>query len=381
MKGAIPLAPALPMVPAVFARPRFAVLGAAAIFGPLPQLEPLVDGIGLFPGPPTILAGHGFSMKTLAAQSLAMCVAAGRSVWGRYETKKQRRVLHVDGEQGDRVTRERYQRLALGLGITCEELVDHLGVVIGNDDLVQLDAASAKETYLRELDGYDVALLDSFRALTPSADENKSDVRRYIDLLATVSEKTKTAILLIHHARKDGEGADRASLRGSSAIFDAAGAVYTFSRKEKSAPVVVRHEKDRVTGILRSDILLTATDVSAVSPDALPGLVVTASDHSASAPTAADKRSEAMATRKRAIVLLLAQAGPPLTKNAIARQVTGERQAILAAVDELARDGVLMNVDGKFVLAERGGEGDGTGEHLGVVGNRNEHDTKEIGHV
>jgi hypothetical protein len=60
-------------------------------------------------------------MMTLDEESLALSIAAGRPVWGVYGCKRGT-VVHVDFEQGRRVTHERYQRLARGMGVDLREL-------------------------------------------------------------------------------------------------------------------------------------------------------------------------------------------------------------------------------------------------------------------
>jgi AAA domain len=82
---------------------------ADMLFGPaiaekLPPLEYLVGEIGLTAGSgaPHLVAGYGFSGKTVALQSMLLALAAGRSVWGGY-SGRQSRVVHVDLEQGRRL--------------------------------------------------------------------------------------------------------------------------------------------------------------------------------------------------------------------------------------------------------------------------------------
>ena len=94
--------------------PPIALLDGPALAAPLPELDYLVREIGLVAGggAPHLVAGYGFSGKTLALQALALALVTGRPVWGAYHSPHARRVVHVDLEQGDRLTRRRYQRFS-----------------------------------------------------------------------------------------------------------------------------------------------------------------------------------------------------------------------------------------------------------------------------
>ncbi len=213
-----------------------------ALFAELPETKWVVPGLEICPGRPNMFAGYGFSGKTMSAQAMALAFAAGVPVWQKYVTTPGQ-VRHFDHEQGKHATLRRYQRLAIGLGITREALGSRLGVASFPD--IRLTEAKAKDAYCRECEEVDLAIIDSLRAVVPGVDENDSNIRRYIDILSAVSEATGTAFLLIHHSGK-GEG-EHASIRGSSAIFDSCGCVFELkARKDK--PITVTQKKGPAEG-------------------------------------------------------------------------------------------------------------------------------------
>jgi hypothetical protein len=108
-------------------------------------------------------------------------------------------VLHVDYEQGSRLTRERYQRLARCMGLPPEALDDPLGLMAMPGPY--LDQTSAEDALVKACDGCDRVTIDCLRAAAPSIEENSSDFRRPPDLLTRVSERIGCAALVIHHAR------------------------------------------------------------------------------------------------------------------------------------------------------------------------------------
>ena len=237
------------------------------LFGPelaaeLPPLSYLVEAIGMVDGSgaPHLFAGYGFSGKTVALQSMMLSLAAGRGVWG-VHTVQPRRAVHVDLEQGERLTRRRYQRLALGMGLDLPELGDAIAVAI----MPPLGLVAACESRWEELmAGRDFLVVDSFRAAVGGQDENASDVRAGLDLLGRVSERTGCRACVIHHARKPPivpTGASAAfDVRGSGAIFDACDCVYQLGAAS-GEPVQVKHTKARSHGEPVEDFALVIEDV------------------------------------------------------------------------------------------------------------------------
>lgn len=248
------------------------LLDGSSIAVPIPHVECLVDEIGLVAGGGAthLVAGYGYSGKTLALQSLALSVAGGAPVWGVYRGRKGR-ALHVDLEQGDRLTRRRYQRLAAAMGIPLAPLGDAIAVAIMPRISLRRDHYNA---WRRLMQGRDLVIIDSLRAASGGLDENSSEIRACLDMLSELSEATHCRPVLIHHSRKPQEGAagGRFAIRGSSAIYDACDSVYLFS-SAKGEPVSVEHAKARTKGDSVPDFALAISDV-AIGDDPRGGLKV-----------------------------------------------------------------------------------------------------------
>lgn len=222
----------------------FAWVGAHELAAPLPDPSWAVEGLQMGPGRPVMIAAYAGTAKTIAAQSLALAYAAGLEVWGAFPTKGGT-ARHLDYEQGSYATRRRYQRLAFGLGLSLETM-----------DPDRLQLLSFPPFYLRPSDsdaweraiyGCGLVVVDSFRAATPGADENTSDVRQHVDTLTRISERTGATVLLIHHAGKTkqggGSGDPRQAARGSSALLDAVGCAFLLEMSSYSAPRRMRQTK------------------------------------------------------------------------------------------------------------------------------------------
>ncbi|MFO0553481.1 MAG: AAA family ATPase [Polyangiaceae bacterium] len=239
---------------------RALAIEADDIFAPLPPVPWLVPELDIAPGAPTLIAGYGFSRKTLGAQDLALSVAAGGQVWGAFRCSRRGRVVHVDYEQGRRLTSERYQRLAHARGIHPDELRGQLALVALPD--VTLTSPQGLDWFSRVCEGAALVIVDSLRAAAPDIEENSSDIRRPLDMLTRLSERTGVVPLVIHHARKpsrESAGGPRMAIRGSGAIYDACSTILVFGA-EKGEPTLVSHEKARNRGILTDDFRLATED-------------------------------------------------------------------------------------------------------------------------
>jgi hypothetical protein len=269
----------------------FQLIEVDDIFAPLPPTNWLVQGIDLCPGAPALVAGYGFSGKTVAMQQLAVDIATGGRVLGCFACRKGR-VVHIDYEQGSRLTRKRYQRIAAAAMLAPQDFGRNLA--LQSMPLVYLDTVGAEEALVRIADGSALLIIDSLRAAAPSVDENSSEVRRGLDCLNRVSERTECSVIVIHHARKpqqNSTGGAKMAIRGSGAIFDACSSVLVFESSGKDDPVRVSHEKARESGKTGDDLELTIEDIDV---DGCPtgGLRVSAS--------AAPSRDDIDEGRKRA---------------------------------------------------------------------------------
>lgn len=237
------------------------VLDGPQIAAALPELEYLIREIGMVAGAsaPDMIAGYGFSGKTVAAQSLLVSLASGHAIWGVYGGGKPRRVLHIDLEQGARLTRRRYQRIALAMRVDLPELGDDIALAA----MPGLQLCDAHVPSWRALmGGRDLILVDSLRAATRGQDENSSEIRGGLDMLGGLSEETGCHVLLLHHARKPTEGSAGGaySIRGSGAIFDGLDSAYVFTAAKGEA-TAVQHARARSHGELLADFALVISDV------------------------------------------------------------------------------------------------------------------------
>lgn len=322
----------------------FAAIGAHEIFGELESVRYVIETLDMCPGAPTMWAGYGFSAKTVSAQAAAIAIAGGLGrVWGCYAAPRGR-VLHIDYEQGSRLTRQRYQRLAMPHLLGSDDLQGHLA--LSTMPTTYLDDASAESELAKTADGYDLVLIDSLRAAAPSLDENSSDVRRVLDMLGRVSERTGAAVLVIHHARKPNQnavGGAKMAIRGSGALFDACASVLVFEAADKNQPIRVTHEKARTSGTLADDFELEVTDVpDGANPRA--GLIVAATSACRASQQSGNQRVDEMKERVRAH---LREHGEASGRKPLRARLNVNRDVLYAALDEMEASGEVENVGTK----------------------------------
>lgn len=253
-----------PLPPTLPSGGFFARIQARELAEPLPKLVYTADALQLAPGAVTLIAGYGFSGKTYVAQNLALGIALGAPVFGGATSVG--RVLHLDFEQGRRVTTERYQRLAAGFGRSLVEA--QLDVVVYPP--IYLSHERASEVLMKETEGHALCIVDSLRACAPDLDENSSEIRQVLDTMNLVSEKTGCAFVVIHHAGKTQESA-RQALRGSSAIYDSAANVFLLE-KEEDGPIYVRQTKARLTGTPEPTFTLAFEELAPTGLGSLAGI-------------------------------------------------------------------------------------------------------------
>ena len=290
------------------------------------------------PGAPGLVAGFGFSGKTVAVQALAMSIAAGLPVWGAFSAPRAR-CLHIDYEQGPRLTRERYQRLAAGLMIGPSDIEGHLSLV--SIPRVFLDSSNAESFLLERCAGFDLVIIDSLRAACPTLDENDSSVRGALDMLTRVSTRLGCTFLIIHHCRKPSltaQGGARMAIRGSGAIYDGCGSVLVLEA-EKGQPTRVSHEKARNTGICLADFSLTIADLE-VAGRARAGLTVTAE---VARPGAGTRGGLALDALKERIRAYFREHGDQPGKGALRERLAVNRDLFFAAMAELESSGEVIN--------------------------------------
>lgn len=217
------------------------IVGAAELAKPLGPVPWLVKDLGIAPGRPTIISARSGTGKTYALQDLALAVASGQSFF--CGPVRQGPVLHVDLDQGQYATRGRYQALSAGRKLNLADVP--LGVSFFDLTLtkgVQVNEAEAAKLG-RACEGHALCIIDSLRRLIPGLDESSSEFAGPLAWLTDISSQTGCTFIVVHH-----EGWTSGRTRGTTAIQDSAGCMWTLSR-EGDGPMTWAHTKVSEVGL------------------------------------------------------------------------------------------------------------------------------------
>lgn len=230
----------------------------------------LCEGLMLAPGRPNVVAGEGGSNKTMLAQYLACCVVTGRGVFGRWPVKEGR-VLHVDYEQGLKLTRRRYNRFAYAMGypLGAHEWDDRLGFLARPFFLDHADQEKRLATLVK---GFDLVIVDSTRRSAPKLRENDPEAALPLEVMFAVSEATGVVFLATDHAttkvpENDGRGGKgqgrrrKAIQRGHSSKLDAAGTLIALTKEGKGLSTLVSCEREQQEGEEFEDFAFDVQDI------------------------------------------------------------------------------------------------------------------------
>ncbi len=234
------------------------------IFAPLPPYPWLIKGLHVAPGRITLLCGYADVGKTVIAMTWALSVASGRPVWDVFHPDQSGRVLHLNGEIGSYIARERYQRLARGAAVDESALIDSGALVLANYPNVRLDDRDFEAKLALQCEGFRLVIIDSLRAFSGALDEKAKEIGVALLMLARVSQATGATIVVLHHNRKpskDDVGGAKMAISGSSSILGGAECAFVMTSTEKGGPILVQHERSPV-GNLMPDFGLKIEDVS-----------------------------------------------------------------------------------------------------------------------
>jgi hypothetical protein len=187
------------------------------------------EALQLGPGRPFGIWGTAGAGKTLVASALALSVASGRPLFGRFEVKRGR-VLHISYDSGTRAVRKRYRQLALGLGLEWSEVDGQIETSVFPD--IYLNSKGAAEAFAELCKGFDLVVIDNFRDAVPGEEENGSELAQFLKIPARISEATGCTFVYLHHMRKNQGEPTLDSGRGSGAIVAASGAIWALTGSE-----------------------------------------------------------------------------------------------------------------------------------------------------
>lgn len=243
----------------------FVTTPISELFRPLGTPPWLCEALALQPGAPTMLSGHSGLGKSWLSYDLALAVASGQEFGGCAVRQGKVRWFHLEGSKLDLATR--LQRLSLARHLGPTDLEGQLFNEI-YPDFSFTDPTLERRLY-KHCEGFALAVIDTFAVAASGLKENDSSIRKPLDMLARVSDRTGCTFLVIHHNRKDPQDArlksddPQGDVRGSSALINAIStgwAVSRFGKRKDNAPDIYFRSKLQLTKCWygqRDDLLVT----------------------------------------------------------------------------------------------------------------------------
>lgn len=198
-----------------------------------------------------LLAAEPKLGKTWVALDLALALAYGLPLYGRFSVPRPMRTLLVLNEDGRGNVAQRFRSLMRGRGIVPTPQ---------NTDRVRIVSRRAfsleHSQYLVELERYvvqermDLVVLDPFTEMFTGDERHERDVKDALQPLKRLRDNTGASVFLTHHQRKPGENANSGrramAIRGSSYFVGWYDVGLGFASGSPNEPVKVHAEAREV---------------------------------------------------------------------------------------------------------------------------------------
>lgn len=284
-------------------------------------------GVGLIGGPPKCC-------KSWLGLEMALSVASKTPCLGAYATRSQGKVLLYMAEDAASVVRSRFDALARHHAVALETL----DLFVITESSLRLDLASHQQR-LRETVAQirpTMLLLDPLVRLHRIDENSASEVSALLGFLRSLQREFQTAVVLVHHARKNGSANQPGqALRGSSDLH-AFGDSNLYLR---------RH---------RQQLLLTVEHRAAPSPHPIELCLV--SGHTPHLEIVESSTSGGGEELTEAVCELLRLRGP-MTRASLRQELRIRNQRLGKALNWLQDQGTIQHTAGGWQAAENIGCG------------------------
>jgi hypothetical protein len=170
--------------------------------------------------------------KSWLALDLGVTLARGGSFLGRLDVKTKLRVLYVDLENGPRLARWRFQRIAHALGLTAKEAAAMSFHYIVQDSLNLGDAAN-RQMLIRRIESFrpDIVIFDTLKRMHRCNENDNSEMSSFFaDAVRPLLMTHGCSVIILHHLAKPGPDRSRDDilnrLRGAGDIAGVADQVW-----------------------------------------------------------------------------------------------------------------------------------------------------------
>lgn len=182
------------------------------------------------------LIAAGGSGKSYAALHIAIAVASGSALFGRYIPPKALPVVYVTGEDDLEEMHRRFARITANLPIAIKNNIATNFNIIDFADAFELFTVKPPHgetqitlvpericrTIAERFDEVGLVIIDPISRFRGGDENVAADTTRFVQALQQIRDRLNTAVLCIHHANKGAKanGVSQNNARGSSALID-----------------------------------------------------------------------------------------------------------------------------------------------------------------
>lgn len=190
-----------------------------------------------------VVGGAAKAAKTWMGLDLAVSIASATPCLGVFSTEHSGSVLAYLAEDSLEMVRQRVEGICRSRAVPLDTLELHLitAPVLSLD--VPADLERLNETVERL--GPRMLLLDPLVRLHNSNENDSREISHLLQGLRTLQRVHDLAIVLVHHARKNGAGSPGLSLRGSSDIYAWLDSFVYLQRRDDCFLLQVEHRFER----------------------------------------------------------------------------------------------------------------------------------------
>lgn len=203
------------------------VLSGAALAAEIPPTSWLCRDLQLAPGRPPVIAATANAGKSWSLQCMAMSVALGLPIFGRFDVQTPGAVIHVCTDAGERATIRKYQQIARAFGKDIPGnlyvVPDRIAGTVDKYGAFQPKSFENLDKLATEL-GAKLVILDSMFAICAGIDMNNPDAG---NALYFTKDEARVWLWAMHIPKGGGD------YFGSAAIGAASGCMWGITKTDR----------------------------------------------------------------------------------------------------------------------------------------------------
>lgn len=234
-------------------------------YAPRPPRTYVVDKFLAVPSL-NIVYGSPASMKSMLLADMCACVVSGQDWLPGVEKSgggvlvEQSPILWIDMDNGNDTTDERIEAVSKVRNLPEDAPFYYVSMPVPTLQISSLDSVMRLVNTINQT-GAKLVVMDNLGLIAGDVEENSGSMAQVMGHLRMVAEKTRAALVVIHHKRKGDSNGGRAgdALRGHSSIEASLDLALSVTREPDSQEVTIRSTKTRGVDVPRTTAVFNFT--------------------------------------------------------------------------------------------------------------------------